>query len=190
MQNNTPIKRIAVLILWLALLSGCWQYYSDEAHAAFLERTDPVSITVYPVRVVAGPKADNDHNQATELVAYLNSEQLGAAVAGTDETHIPVQWHKNQAKMTQETALAFGKQVAADSISTDYALLVELLCSTDERKIGGIQIYLSDAKGRIATGRLSNSHWEEWKEVQPHDRASGIEVAKQLIAMSWAEGRE
>ena len=190
MQNYTFLKRIGYLILLVTLLGGCWRYVSREAHQAFLAREDPISVSVYPVRVVTGPDADYDVDLAEQLVEYFQMEGLAVAELYPQPARIPVEWSHNQAKMAENAAKEFAVYVASADLKTDYALLVDLLCNPNETKVGGIQVYIADQSGRLASGRLSNSHWDEWKEIQPHDRQGGLEVAKRLIQMSWAEGRE
>lgn len=181
------IPELSILIISSIMISGCWSYYSDEAHELFKNRSELISVSVYPVRVVAGQSAEYDSSLAALLVESLNQNSLCQASYYPAALDIPVEWGRNQARMSQTSALAFAEQVKDHAIESGYALLVELLCNPDETYVGGIQYYLSDANGLIASGALSNSHWEEWQSVQPKNRLDGYKVAIALITRVWGE---
>ena len=174
--------------LWLILsisLTGCRSYISREAQNRFQALEGPFSVTVYPVNVVKGTTVEHDEDLALRLMAFLREENLANPVLGTAAVEIPVMWRHNQAKMAEQSAIAFATEVKATGVQTEYALLVEILCNPTETKVGGVHFYLSDRTGNLADGGLTNSHWEEFKEVQPHDRQGGYEVLIRRLRKQW-----
>ncbi|MCF7918494.1 MAG: hypothetical protein K9N06_01090 [Candidatus Cloacimonetes bacterium] len=181
------LRKAVFLSLCFALLflSGCWSYLSKEAQQKFDSREEAFSVTVYPVSVVLGPERVSDDELAAELIDFLKKEDLAAPVLGTGVIDIPVKWGRNQAKMAQQSAINFSEQMKEENIQTDYALMVEILCSSAENKVGGVHYFLCDKDGNLANGGLTNSHWAEFQEVEPHDRQGGLAVAKLMLRNNW-----
>jgi hypothetical protein len=187
MKNTVTAMRRSTW-LWLSLsicLTGCWSYVSKEAQQKFRALEGPFSVTVYPVNVVKGPTVEHDEELAVRLVAFLREENLADPVLGTAAVEIPFTWRRNQAKMAHQSAIAFADEVKTTGFQTEYALLVEILCNPTETKVGGVHFYLSDRTGNLASGGLTNSHWKEFKKVQPHDRHGGYEVATRMLRRIW-----
>jgi hypothetical protein len=143
------------------------------------------TVTVYRVNVIKGATLEHDEDLAIEIMQFLRRENLAYAQLAAADVEIPVQWHRDQSKMAQESAFAFAAMVQATGIDTDYALLVEILCNGDETRVRGVHFYLADQVGNLANGGLTNSHWEEFHEIQPHDRQGGCEVAKLMLRREW-----
>jgi hypothetical protein len=184
---RNDIRRAAWLCLLLPIvLSGCfWSYISEEAAREFQSREGAFSVTVYPVHVVRGAAIDHDEDLARNLAAFLRQEGLAEPVLGNTAIEIPFKWEHNEAKMAQQSAMAFASKVREVGLQTEYALLVEILCDGTETHVVGVHFYLSDREGRLASGGLTNSAWEEFKEVQPRDRNGGYEVAIRMLEKAW-----
>ena len=185
---NKVIRRTAWLLMCLLLpitFSGCWSYISKEAQHKFQDLEEPFSVSVYPVNVVKGTTVEHDEDLARKVVTFLRQEKLAEPVLGTAVVEIPVRWRHNQAKMAEQSANAFAAKVKKAAIQTDYALLVEILCNKNETSVGGVHFYLCDRGGLLASGGLTNSHWEEFKEVQPKDRQGGYEVLIRMLRREW-----
>lgn len=187
MTTLTKLRQCAV---WLSLLLsitliGCWTYISKDAQQKFKALEGPFSVTVYPVNIVKGPTLEHDEDLARKVMTFLRQENLADPVLGASVIEIPVKWGHNQAKMAQRSAKTFASKVKEAGIQTDYALLVEILCNPNETNVGGVHYYLSDRSGNLADGGLQNSHWEEFKEVQPNDRQGGCEVAIRMLRKAW-----
>lgn len=161
---------------------------SVEAQSRFNSRKEHVSLTVYPVHVASvGKRTAGDFQLGRELADWLNAQNMADATLGRTGVPIPVRWHANQAKMAEESAKAFGEWVKQANIATDYALLVEILCTPEEDKVVGVQFYFAERTGLLATGGLANSHWDEFKQINPTDRHGGLSVVKLLIRSRWSE---
>jgi hypothetical protein len=174
--------------LWLLLpivVSGCRSYISKEAQGSFESREGSFTVTVYPVNVVRGATVAHDEALARRVIAFLQQENLAGPVLGPVAAEIPVKWGANQAKMAQQSAIAFASQVKGDGIQTDYALLAEILCDANETRVLGVHFFLSDPAGLLVNGGLTNSHWEDFKEVRPHDRQGGYEVVVRMLGRKW-----
>jgi hypothetical protein len=166
-------------------LGGCWSYISKEAQRNFESREGPFSVTVYPVNVVKGATVAHDEALARKVMAFLQRENLADPVLGSVAAELPVRWGANQAKMAQQSAIAFASQVKEGGIQTDYALLAEILCDANEARVLGVHFYLSDRTGLLVDGGLTNSNWKEFKEVRPHDRQGGYEVVVRMLGRKW-----
>ena len=177
---------LIVLSFMMLILSGCSSYVSKEAREKFERRDGAFTVTVYPVSVVIGQERVHDEQLAAEVIDFLAKEKLADPVMGTDFIDIPVKWGIDQAKMAQRSALKFSDQMEGEDIQTDYALLVEILCNSSETNVGGVHYYLCDKEGNLADGGLTNSHWDEFKEVEPHDRNGGLAVAKLMLRKDWS----
>jgi len=174
-----------VCAIWLSCLLAaslaCGSPFSREVEEAFLARTGPVSVTVFPVHVVKGKDIEHDAGLARRLAAYIGNRGWARPAVSKGPVEVPVQWGRNQASMYKRSVAAFSEAVAASGIATDYALLVEILGNADEDWVGGVHVYLVDAAGTPVTGQLCNSHHPEFKEVDPKDREGGYRVALLLI---------
>ena len=175
-----------VLLLLSFTLFGCYSYISDEAEQKFQALDEPFTVTVYPVNVVlGGPKIEHDKDLARDIMTFLSQENLAKPILGTTDIKIAVQRSSIQPKMAKQSAIAFASIIKETGIETDYALLVEILCNSGETGVHGVHFYLSDKTGSLASGGLTNSKWEEFQEVQPHDRKGGLEVAKRMLHREW-----
>jgi hypothetical protein len=168
------------------LLCGCWGYVSSEAQRRFEARQQKFTVTVYPVHVARrGKGTKGDYGLGREVASWLNSQHMAEATFGQPGVPIAVKWHANQAKMAEESAKAFGAWVKQADLATDYALLVEILCNGDETNVLGVHFYLAEKSGLLADGGLTNSHWDEFRRVNPVDRHGGLSVLKEMIQKRW-----
>jgi len=186
----TTLRKYRRCAVWLSLLLsitliGCWSYISKDAQHKFKALEGPFSVTVYPVNIIKGPTLEHDEDLARRAMTFLSQENLADPVLGASAIKMPVKWGHDQAKMAQRSAKAFASKVKDAGIQTEYALLIEILSNPGETQVGGVHYYLSDRSGNLADGGLTNSHWEEFKEVQPKDRQGGYEVAIRMIRKAW-----
>lgn len=181
-----PLRYVCGLLGTL-VLTGCWGYVTPKAEQRFKARQAPFSVTVYPVNVSrAGKGTRGDARLGQELADWLNAEGIARADLGQPGVPILVKWHANQAKMAQESAQAFGAWVGGAKLATDYALLAEILCNGNETQVLGVHFYLAEKSGLIADGSLTNSHWDEFKRVQPVNRRGGFAVLQAMLQKRWA----
>jgi len=186
MRSNLRVTRFtAWLLLAPFVFSGCGSYTSKEASKRFRDRAGKITVTVYPVRVVRGQSAESDSELARTVAAFLAREDMADAVLATTPVEIPVKWHHNQALMAKESALAFSAQARDARPQTEYALMGEILCNGNETHVFGVHYYLAERNGPLADGGLTNSHWDEFKDVKPTDRHGGCEVLMRMLRSGW-----
>jgi phosphoribosylformimino-5-aminoimidazole carboxamide ribonucleotide (ProFAR) isomerase len=183
--NRTGVATLLAAAL-TASIAGCWSYVSDDAHERFVSRSGPFSVTLYPVHVMRGPELVHDAALAQALAADLEQQGLAKAVVAQGPIEYSFEGGHNEAKMAKHSAEAFAAQVRGAAITTDYALMVEVLANPGETVVIGVHYYLVERGGAIADGSLTNSHWEEFDKVRPHDRQGGLEVAKLMLRRAWS----
>jgi len=167
------------------VLGGCWSYVSKEAQQRLVAAKPPISVTVFPVQVVKGQTREHDAALAERLADFLRQEGVAVATVATTPVDLPVQWHSNQALMAKESALGFGSRVGNAGLTTQYGLLVEILCNPAETQVIGVHFHLAERGGLLAAGGLSNSHWEDFQAVKPTDRNGGYEVLTRMLRKGW-----
>ncbi len=178
-------------IIWITLLciavTACNFPISKAAAKKFKDRPGPFSVTVFPVRVVSGGSAEYSYEYCQELVDWLQAENIAKGEICPATIEFPVQWHRNQARMLKESAAAFSEQVKTMDIHCEYALLAEILCNRNKTHVGGVHFYLVSRDGEFVSVGLNNSHWEEYKTIQPRNSHDGLEVAKLMLKSSWGD---
>lgn len=180
-----PLRSLGAFLLLIAL-TACWAYITPKAQKHFKARQASFSVTVYPVNISCiGKGTQGDFRLGQELADWLNAAGIAEARLIRPGAPIKVKWHANQAKMAQESAKSFGSWVREAKITTDYALLAEILCNQSETKVLGVHFYLAEKSGLLADGSLTNSHWDEFKRVNPVDRHGGLAVLKAMLEKRW-----
>ncbi|MDP2359831.1 MAG: hypothetical protein Q8O14_03645 [bacterium] len=176
-----------LMLLPTLVFCSCSSYIAKNAARSFQARDGVVSVTVFPVHVVKGGTREHDVELARHVAEFLRAENLADPTLDPTVIEIPVHWRIDQSKMAQESALAFAAKVKEQGIQTDYALLGEILCVPDESLVVGVHYFLADREGLLASGGLTNSHWEEFHDVKPVDRRGGGEVLTRMIKRIWLD---
>jgi hypothetical protein len=176
-------SQAAILLLSAILASGC----ATEAERKFGARPGSFTVSVYPVNVIQRSAFDHDVKLADEIVSFLKTEGLAQPRLVNEPINYPFEPSNNQQKMLKRSAKSFSDQIAKEDIATDYALLVEILCYSGETRLHGVHFYLSDPDGNIVDIGLTNSHWKEFREVQPRSRHDGYEVAIRMLRRKWGK---
>lgn len=174
---------VGVLVLLLPITwIGCAGYISRDAKRAFEKRDGKFSVTVFPVSIVKGfTLIDQDREIADQLARFLNDEGIAEATVTDDAAIYEVVQSVSQPVVMENSAIAFAAIVKERQIATQYALLVEILFNRRETVVRGVHIYLVDSQGKVAMIGLNNSHWEEYKAVEPKDRQGGYQVAVRML---------
>jgi hypothetical protein len=176
------LLRFALCLAWPIFLTACWSYVSADAQSRFEMQRAGFSVSVYPVNISRqGNGTAADFRLGRELSDWLNARRIANARFSQPGVPVRVEWHANQAKMAEHSAKAFGTWVQQTGITTDYALLAEILCNGDETKVIGVHYYLAEKSGVLAAGGLTNSHWDEFKRINPTDRSGGLAVLKEIL---------
>ncbi|MBE0658822.1 MAG: hypothetical protein IH602_14110 [Bryobacteraceae bacterium] len=168
-----------ILLLIAVLLAGCGRIVKKEAEAEFRSALGRTGITVYPAVVrELGPavKTSWDNESAAEIAEWLNGNGFGAARVSEQNPDIAVKPGMNQAKMFRTGLRSFGDWLRTHPPETEYACVAEYLMMRNG-KAGGIHVYCADRAGTPVFGSLSNSHWPEFKEVNPASVRDAARVA-------------
>ena len=177
----------SIMLLLVLLLSGCHSYLSPEASEKFNARTEPFTVSVYPVNVIKPPGTIHPSIPLAEkVVTFLETEELAKPVLVKEGMRYDFVFSANQTKIVANSAKAFAAQAKEAGITTDYALLVEIMMMTNG-ETGGVHYYLSDPQGELADGSFTNDHWDEFKEVQPKTAEDGYEVAIRMLRRTWGK---
>ena len=181
MRMNGFVAAVMVVLLPVIWM-GCAAYVSREARRTFEKCTGMFTVTVFPVNILKGfTLVDHDVEVADQLARFLMDEQIADASVTGEAAIYTVKKSVSQPAVMKNSAVAFAAIVKERQISTQYALLVEIMFNHRETVVRGVHIYLVDSQGRVAMIGLNNSHWEEYKAVMPRDRQGGYQVAIRML---------
>jgi hypothetical protein len=167
----------------MILLFGCIPV-SKEAERRLENRSEPFSVTVFPVNIVFLDKSEHNAELADRIIEFLKKEGLAKGVPSKEDEDYGFERSRNQAKMAENSGRGFIEFVKKRNIETDYALLVEILAGGS---VGGVHFYLLEKGGSLASFGLTNSHWEEFKIVKPATREDGCTVAEMMMKRIWGK---
>lgn len=173
-------KPVALLVI-MFLLCGCLTV-SDEAEKKFESRKGTFTVTVYPVNVIKRDGTEHDKDLAKRIVKFLEDENIAEGVPADKDADIKFKRSNIQSMMAHNSGKAFIEFVKKQKITTDYALLVDMLVS---RRVEGVHLYLTDKNGLLASFGLTNSKWEEFHEVKPVTKKDGCKVAEMMMKRLW-----
>jgi len=171
-----------IISVSLLFIYGCVPI-SKEAEKKFLQRTGPFSVTVFPVNIVTRDSTEHDTILAKRIIEFLKNEKLADGILADKPAEFNFERSPNQAKMASNSGRAFIEIIKSKKLDTDYALLVDILWFG--RNVYGVHFYLTDRDGRIASFGLTNSHWEEFKKVNPIGRSDGCTIAELMMKRLW-----
>jgi hypothetical protein len=160
------------------LLCGCGAV-KDEDEARFRKDLGKMTITVYPAVVRGMGESDSptwDGQAAKEIAGWIESKGLAKTEISSQSLQIAAKPSVNQARMFKSSMTSFAAWAKADPPKTDYACVAEYLMMRNG-KVGGVHVYFIRSDGVPAFGTLSNSHWEEFKAVNPASVPDATRVA-------------
>jgi len=157
-MEHRPILA-AVLCAVSICAAGC-EGIDHAAEKEFLGSGGAARVSVYPA-IVRRAGITYDADEAGRLAQGLVDQDLARAVVARDEVPMSAGWKANQAAMWSRSVREFRVWLAAHPDTSDYAVLPEYLIQP--RGAVGIHVYVLDRQGRLAFGRLYNSHWKEMR---------------------------
>lgn len=170
------MRYIAVICL---VLTGCSGVVRDEDAARFRSQLGSTTIAVYPAVVRdLGPTVNTtwDQQSADEIAEWLNRNGFGKAIVANGKPPIAAKAGMNQARMFRSSFRAFGEWVEAHPSDSEYACIAEYLMMRNGT-VGGVHVYFVRRDGTPVLGTLSNSHWKEFKKVNPASVRDANQVA-------------
>ncbi len=168
-----------ILLLIAMVLAGCGAIVKKEVETQFRSDLGKTSVTVYPVVVRSTARQTGvtwDEQAAKELAGWIEKEGLARTVVAPDRLQIAAKPGMNQAKMFRSSMTSFGEWVKANPPKTEYALVAEYLMWRNGT-VAGVHVYVVRNDGELAYGTLLNSHWKEFKEVNPATVQDATRVA-------------
>jgi len=156
----------------------------SEQAAAFLERLPTSRIAVLPG--IVRTREGNAFATATRKSAleFLTRHRLGRPAASKLEPDLGAPRGKAQYQLFQNDMATLGRATAGLDGCDDSLTLVFLVTPTPDGgiAIGGIHVYLLDAKGRDTFSFLLNSHHKAFVEARLRAPTAGPEPTAQLVA--------
>jgi hypothetical protein len=190
--SNLHIKALrlftfAATAFALFTLSGCTPIVSEEASCILRSRIDTATFTWYPVHIVAGEHSTHDQGEALKIAHRLKESGFGIPVIADTFPEVPITWGHNEASMLRRSTVLFSEWVAAQNISTDYAILIEYLFTPDESKVLAVHYHIVTSRGEIAHVGMVNSHFDLFTQIDPETREDCREIAIKRIASDLIE---
>lgn len=176
-------KAILLAILALAATVAC-MHRKSVAELEFERALGHTSLTVYPTAVRMGRTTQSDLDSAKSLAAEFERRKLGTAAVRDEPVVFERKGSFNQAKMYQQSKAAFAAYIRAHPPGSDYAVMAEYLLSTSGQ-VGGIHLYLVRGDGEPVGGVLLNSHWKEFKAVNPRSVQDATRALLLRLDTQW-----
>jgi len=176
--------KFLVLLTILTILWGCI-FESPHAKRKFQSRTGPFTVTVYPVNVIKWDETEHNKDLAKRIIKFLQDEKLAKGVPADQDAKLKFKRSIIQSHMAANSGNAFIQFVKKQKITTDYALLVDILINRKGRSVKGVHLYLTDKNGLLACFGLTNSKWEEFHTVRPVTKEDGCTVAEMMMKRLW-----
>jgi hypothetical protein len=131
-------------------------------------KSGKVKLLVCPVHILDNQKSYYDTISSLLIVDYINEKKY--AEARTTKLIPPAnnEWRANEARILTISINKFIEFVKKSNLPTDtYILYPEFLKAGPYSGIAAVHYCLLNNKGEIAMRGLINSHWEEFKKVNP-----------------------
>lgn len=125
-------------------------------------------VLVCPAHILDNQKSSYDTISSKKIVEYINGKKY--AVASMTQLRPPAnnEWRANEAKMLIISIDFFIEFVKKNNLPDDtYILYPEFLKAGSNSKVMAVHYCLLNNKGEIAIKGLLNSHWNEFKKVNP-----------------------
>jgi len=132
---------------------------------------------VCPVHILDNQKSLYDTISSKKIVEYINNKKY--AYASTTLLYPPAnnEWRGNEAKMLTISIDYFIEFVKRNNLPDDtYILYTEFLKAGQNSMVIGVHYCLLNNKGEIAMRGLLNSHWDEFKKVNPKTNNDCVNV--------------
>ncbi|MBC8319906.1 MAG: hypothetical protein H8E34_04210 [Bacteroidetes bacterium] len=161
-KNVTKIIGVIIAIIFFCGCSGL----SKIALEKFISGKQKV--LVCPVHILSNQESTYDTIMAKKIAAYINDKKY--ADASVTQLCPPPnnEWRADEAKMLTISIDLFIEYVKTINLPDDtYILYAEFFKSGQNTKVRAVHYCLLNNKGEIAMRGLINSHWDEFKKVNP-----------------------
>ena len=149
----------------LIFLSGC-QTENKTARQKFM--SGKAAILVCPIHILDNQSSFFDPLLSQKIVDYLNDKKYGVASITQLTPPANNEWRHNEAKILTVSIDLFIEFVKKNNFPEDtYILYPEFLKAGANSAVVAVHYCLLSNKGEIVMRGLLNSHWEEFKKVNP-----------------------
>lgn len=167
------------------LFSGCDTPVSEKARRRFENRTGPFSVTIFPVLVTAGRQTSQSRELASRLGRFLQFRDLAETALSEKAIEMPAYYGVAETKRIRLSLRHLQRALRHMDLTTDYALLAEIVFTPDKTKVLGVYFYLADRFTNIASARMANAHHREFQKIQPKTKDEAFRVLKEMIREGW-----
>ncbi len=164
--RSAPRIATATAAALLALTTACRHEPTPEEQL-FLQRIGTASVTVFPTSTRIGNTRETDTPSAQRIVAYLNESKLARAEFSPKVVPLRARPQMHQGRMWDEACASFGEWLRENPVSTDYALVVEILRGGRVGVVGALHCYVIDREGKESWGLGLNDHHKSFARVKP-----------------------
>lgn len=153
------------LITLLTFLCGC-ATENKVAYGKFI--SGKTKVLVCPVHILDNQKSSYDTISSKKIVDYINGKKYADARITQLIPQANNEWRANEAKILTISIDFFIEFVKKNNLPDDtYILYPEFLKAGPNSKVIAVHYCLLNNKGEIAIKGLLNSHWNEFKKVNP-----------------------
>ena len=184
----SAVRRICCFLGLFAaacLLCGCDAPVSEKARRRFENRSGSFSVTIFPVLVTAGNQTSRSRELARRLSLFLQSRQLAEPRISKKAIEMPAYYGAAETKRIRLSIRHLQQAVRHIDLTTDYALMAEIVFNPEKTKVLGVYFYLADRFARIASARMANAHHREFRKIQPRTEDEAFSVLKEMIREGW-----
>ena len=173
------------LLAAACLFSGCDGPVSEKASRRFENRTGPFSVTLFPILVTVGHQSFQSRDLAGRLGRFLKSRDLAEPTVSQKSIEMPAYYGAAETKRIRLSIQHLQRLVRHMDLSTDYALMAEIVFNPEKTKVLGVYFYLADRFANIASARMANAHHRQFQKIQPKTEDEAFRVLKEMIREGW-----
>jgi hypothetical protein len=165
---------IVGLIITIVLLASC----TGEKKAVLLDfKRGEYNLLVTPVHVLDNQQNYYDSLSSQKIVDYINSNHYADAKPTQLVPPPNNEWRANEAKMLTISIDKFKDFIKNSNLPDNtFVLYPEFLKGGQASSVYAVHYCLVNNKGEVAMRGLLNSHWEEFKSVNPKSNDDCVSV--------------
>ena len=122
---------------------------------------------------------------AGRLGRFLKSSHLAEPVLSETAVEMPAYYGAAETKRIRLSIRHLQRAVRHMDLTTDYALLAEIVFNPERTKVLGVYFYLADRFANIASARMANAHHRQFQKIQPKSKDEAFRVLKEMIREGW-----
>lgn len=173
MKTNNGLTYF-VLITAMSFLFAC---ASESKIVLGKFKSGKTKVLVCPVHILDNQKSLYDTISSQKIVDFINVKKYADARITQIVPPANNEWRANEAKMLNVSIDYFTEFIKRNNLPDDtYILYTEFLKAGSNSKVVAVHYCLLNNKGEIAMRGLLNSHWDEFKKVNPQTNDDCVDV--------------